>query len=344
MARLEHELDILNRKKKEKRKLWKIEKRQAKGVTEEQHAEKKARKKAFIHKQKKAAVVEEEPDPHGLRNIYDEDLHSSDWNVDEGIEELIFHATPRPPPVRRREVLDGRHAGSDHELGHGGSDREWKRKAKWKELRKAEKERAQSSKEVLGFVDKARNRVKELVGKVLGTDQLKSFEELQAVEKEIEDINSAMGDIRGSLYRFDRQLGHDLGPDNMWWPLSEKVFEKSRDGNDYQLTVFDHIMHRQTGASWYGLCHGTFAGFNETKRTMLYEGGQTCWEGPPRRTEVYMYCGPSNKFLDMEEIDRCIFRAHFETPLVCSEDYLEWGKRMSDVELAEFVAQWEMVE
>jgi hypothetical protein len=130
-----------------------------------------------------------------------------------------------------------------------------------------------------------------------------------------------MSDIRGSLYRFDKQLGHD-----------------------WQLTAFDNMMHRQTGASWYGLYDGRFERCNETKRTMLCEGGQMCLEGPARRTEVYLYCGPSNKFLDMEEIDRCIFRAHFETPLSCGEDYLEWVKGMSDIELSEFVAQWERVE
>ena len=44
LSLFEHELDILNRKKREKRKIWKIEKRQLKGITEEQHAEYKRRK------------------------------------------------------------------------------------------------------------------------------------------------------------------------------------------------------------------------------------------------------------------------------------------------------------
>jgi hypothetical protein len=87
-------------------------------------------------------VAEGEPDPQGLHNIYDEDLHSSDWNADERGE---------------RDKSEG-----------GRGDRVRKRKTKWKELRWAEKERARSSKEVLGFVDKARSRVKELVGPTSG--------------------------------------------------------------------------------------------------------------------------------------------------------------------------------
>jgi protein kinase C substrate 80K-H len=171
-----------------------------------------------------------------------------------------------------------------------------------------------------------------------------SWDDLQEVEREIGHINSAISDIRGSPYRLDKQLGHDLGQDHMWCPLSKKVFERSKDGNDYQLTIFGHLMHRQTGAAWYRLCYGTFAGFNETKRTMLYEGGQMCWEGPPHRRKIYLYCGPTHKFLDLEEIYCCIFRRHFETPLVCSEEYRAWVKGMSDIDLSDFVAQWEMVE
>jgi hypothetical protein len=106
----------------------------------------------------------------------------------------------------------------------------------------------------------------------------------------------------------------------MLWPLSEKMFKTSEDGNADQLTIFDHLMYKQISAAWYGLRYGTFAGFNETKRTMFYERGQTCWEGLSQRTEIDLYCGPTDKFLNMEEINRCIFRGHSETPLVCSQE------------------------
>jgi hypothetical protein len=107
MAKFEHELDVLNHKKREKRKTWKIEKRQLKGVSEEQHAELKRRKKDYVNKPPKKEVGEQEPDPHGLNNPFDDDLSSIDWKVDEQIEEEIFHATPRPTPLRRRDVAGG---------------------------------------------------------------------------------------------------------------------------------------------------------------------------------------------------------------------------------------------
>ena len=338
-ARFEHELDLLNRKKREKKKVWKWEKRAAKGVTPEMYAEKKRRKNEYINKPKKQEEVEEEPDPNGLNVPYDEDLGTIDWNVDEGIEELIFHATPRPTPIRRDNVF-----GRDHHHDDMHDDRKHKRENKWKEMRKSEKERTATGQEAIGFLEKARKKVQELTGKVFGGDKPKSYEEYMEVEKEIEQLSSASTDVRIQIMHLQDRFKHDLGPDNLWWPLSEKVFEKSKDGNDYKLTIFGPLMHRQTGAAWYGTAYGQFSGFNATGRTMLYEGGQMCWEGDPRRTEFYLYCGPNDKFLDMEEIDRCVYKGHFETPLVCSEEYLEWVKGLSDMDLTDYIAQWEMIE
>lgn len=339
IAKMEHELDLLNRKKREKRKIWKWEKRAAKGITPEQHREKKLRKKEYIYKPKKRVEVEEEPDPFGMNVPFDEDLNSIDWNVDEGIEELIYRATPRPTPIRRQDVYS--HSGEGHERN---DDRIRHRTQKWKEMRKAEKERSESIKDTAGFVEKARSKISEISGKVFGGAQPKSYEDYQAVEREINQLNSAMSDVRINIYNLDKKFKPDLGPDHMWWPLSQKSFELTKDGNDYQLVMFEHLMQRQSGMIWYGTAYGTFAGFNSTQKSMLYEGGNMCWEGPPRRTEIILYCGPSHRFLDMEETDRCVYRGHFETPLACTDDYLDYVKNMTDLDLADFITQWEMVE
>jgi hypothetical protein len=117
-----------------------------------------------------------------------------------------------------------------------------KREAKWKELRGGEKERAQSSTGALGFADGAREGVREPTGKALGTDQLKSHEEQQA----------AMSDIGSAQSWFGTQVWHELGPENIWWPLSEK----SKDGTDSRITVIDRIQQRQTGARGRALRRG----------------------------------------------------------------------------------------
>ena len=282
----------------------------------------------------------EEPDPHGLNVPYDEDLDSIDWNVDEGVEELIYHATPRPPPIKRK---DARNVES-REVDQISQDRIRHRTQKWNEMRKAEIERNINTKDTLGFVSRVRDKIKEITNKVLGADQPESYKDYKEVLDEIDQLNSAMSDVRVAIFKLERRFKNDLGEDNIWWPLTGKSFELSKNGNDYQLNIFDHILQRQSGSVWFGTGYGSFVGFNATNRSMLYENGQMCWEGPPRRTEVILYCGPVNKFLDMEEVDRCIYRAHFETPLCCREDYIDWVKNMSDLELSDYISQWTQVE
>lgn len=338
LSLFEHELDILNRKKREKRKIWKIEKRQLKGITEEQHAEYKRRKNEYINKPKKVKETYFEPDVHGMNVPFDEDLGSIDWNVDEDIEELIFEATPRPLPVKR----NSHYQEYDEQQG-----RIEKRKNKWKKLEKAEKEnmkKAEEKAESKGFLNQAFSKIKELKS-IIASDKPKSYEEYKKVEKEIEEMNIKNSETRNKMFAIERKLRFDLGKDNLWYPLAKERFELiDKNGNDYQINMFDNVMTRQHGASWYGTCCGTFKGFNETQKVMYYEEGSLCWEGSPRRTEVYLYCGPSNKFLDMEEVDRCVYRAHFETPLSCTDDYLDYIKNMSDIDLSEFISRWELVE
>ena len=335
LKRYEHEMDILDKKMREKKKIWKFEKRQAEGITPEQYAEEKRRKHEYINKPKKVKVEVFEEDPNGIINPYDELDDNVDWEVDEGVEELIFHATPKPKPHRRND-----HRASDDSQQR---DRIEKRKRKWKEMQEAKKKQQEelNPKPIqAGILDKAKDRVKHLSNKIFGEQEPKSYQEYQAVQKEIEALRSQQTDVRIQIMRYDDKFKHDMGPDNVWWPLSEQVFELSKDGNDYKLIFFGALLQRQTGTAWYGTAYGQFTKFNETGRTMLYEGGQMCWEGNPRRTEIYLYCGPQDKFLDVEETDRCVYRGHFETPLCCTDDYLDWIKGMSDLDLADFISQW----
>lgn len=338
ISRFEHEIDVLNRVKREKKKIWKFEKRQMRGISEEQYAELKRRKEEYINKPKKVKEVYFEPDLHGMKVPFDEEAGRIDWNVDEDIEELIFEATPRPVPRKRNDNL--------HEYDNDQARIE-KRKKKWKKIEKAEKEnlkKADAKVEPKGILEKAFSKIKELKS-VISNDKPKSYEEYKKVAKEIEEMNTKNAETRSRIFDIKKKFKVDLGKDNLWYPLVQMRFElNDKNGNDYQLRMFDSIMMRQHGSGWFGTCCGQFKGFNESQKVMHFEEGSSCWQGSPRRTDVYLYCGPSNKFLDIEEVDRCVYKAHFETPLSCTDDYLEYVKNMSDIDLSDFISRWQIVE
>jgi protein kinase C substrate 80K-H len=338
--RYDHELDILNKNMREKKKVWKWEKRAAEGITPEQYAEEKRRKEEYIYKPKKVQVEYHEPDPDGIDNPFNEAKDNVDWEVDEGIEEIFFHATPRPKPYRRNS--HDHHHGNTEDHGMGRIEH---RRRKWKEMQEAKKnQHKEVTKVQVGFLDKAKERVKDISSKIFGANEPKSYTEYMEVVKEVEELKNKQTDLRLAIMSLENRLKHDFRKDNAWWPLSEQIFELQKDGNDYKLTIFGALMQRATGGIWYGTSYGVFSHFNETERTMLHESGQMCYEGNPRRTEIYLYCGPNDKFIDVEEIDRCVFRGHFATPLCCDESYIDYVKNMSDLDLTDFISQWSSVD
>jgi hypothetical protein len=108
--------------------------------------------------------------------------------------------------------------------------------------------------------------------------------------------------------------------------------------------LLDHLQTRLAGAAWCGTTLGRFVGFNTTGRSMRLEGGRICWKGTLRRTEMFLSCRPSDNFLDVEEIDRCVYRGHFGTPMFCTDDYADWVRGLSDLDLTDFIPEWETVE
>lgn len=332
---LDKQLDLLRRKKREKKKVYKAEKRAKEGIDEEEYQEMKRRKKEYINKPKKKKVIPEEEDVHGFDIPFDEVMDNIDWNVDEGIEEQLYYSTPKPKPKRRNERTDDNRA---------DLMRINKRKDKWRRMMKAEEEKRKELENPKGAIVKLLQKAKNIAEKITGLNELKSYKELRSVEKEIEALDHQTGVYRSTKLEYENILKHDLGEDNLWFPLSEKSFEITKDDEDFKLVIFGPILHRQTGTAWFGTCCGQFSGFNKTRRVMYYEDGQLCWEGSPRRTEVYLYCGQSHKFLDIEEVDRCVYRAHFETPLSCDETYIDYIKNMDDVELSEFITRWQNVD
>jgi len=51
---------------------------------------------------------------------------------------------------------------------------------------------------------------------------------------------------------------------------------------------------------------------------MSYENGAGCWQGPSRSASVEIRCGVENSLIHVEETERCVYSAVFETPARCS--------------------------
>ncbi|KUI59110.1 Glucosidase 2 subunit beta [Cytospora mali] len=65
------------------------------------------------------------------------------------------------------------------------------------------------------------------------------------------------------------------------------------------------------------------------RMVMRYENGQSCWNGPQRRTDVWLGCADSDEIWRVSESEKCVYKMEVGTPAAC-EDVQEPGVRTKD--------------
>lgn len=71
-------------------------------------------------------------------------------------------------------------------------------------------------------------------------------------------------------------------------------------------------------------------GLGKGQRIVLrYDNGQSCWNGPQRRTDVWLACAETEEVWRVSESEKCVYKMEVGTPAAC-EDVHEPGVRTKD--------------
>lgn len=62
---------------------------------------------------------------------------------------------------------------------------------------------------------------------------------------------------------------------------------------------------------------------------LRYENGQSCWNGPQRRTDVWLGCADTDEIWRVSEAEKCVYKMEVGTPAAC-EDIQEPGVHAKD--------------
>lgn len=65
------------------------------------------------------------------------------------------------------------------------------------------------------------------------------------------------------------------------------------------------------------------------RMVLRYENGQSCWNGPQRRTDVWLACAETDELWKVSESEKCVYKMEVGTPAAC-EDVHEPGVRTKD--------------
>lgn len=179
-------------------------------------------------------------------------------------------------------------------------------------------------------------------------DNPKSGSDSKLVTAAREAYQSAANSVtskQSQLEEQQRDLEKDYGADDIFRTMQGKCVSTDSGEYEYELCWLDKTT--QKSKKGHGNTNmGNFVridtelsdeedradgkGLGKGRRMVLrYENGQGCWNGPNRRTDVWLACAESDAVWRVSESEKCVYKMEVGTPAAC-EDIQEPGVRPKD--------------
>ncbi|KAI0477150.1 glucosidase II beta subunit-like protein-domain-containing protein [Xylariaceae sp. FL0804] len=130
-------------------------------------------------------------------------------------------------------------------------------------------------------------------------------------------------------------LARDYGADDIFRALKGRCVSTEVGEYEYELCWLDKT-HQKSKKGGGRTSLGTFARLEHAdadeeerhdgrslgrgRRAVLrYENGQHCWNGPNRRTDVWLGCAEAEELWRVSEMEKCVYRMEVGTPAACEE-------------------------
>ena len=166
-----------------------------------------------------------------------------------------------------------------------------------------------------------------------------------AAREAVEAAKNEHSSKTSALEEEKRDLEKDYGPDDIFRALKTKCVSSEVGEYEYELCWFDRTT--QKSKKGHGNTNmGNFVridkqnadeeeradgkGLGKGQRMVLrYENGQGCWNGPNRRTDVWLACAETDELWRVTESEKCVYKMEVGTPAAC-EDVNEPGVNTKD--------------
>ncbi|OTA99369.1 hypothetical protein M426DRAFT_325168 [Hypoxylon sp. CI-4A] len=173
-------------------------------------------------------------------------------------------------------------------------------------------------------------------GLLADTSSTNSESRLVKAAREAHDsVANEVNSKRRTLDEQQRDLEKDYGRDDIFRYLQGKCVKTEAGEYEYELCWLDKTSQKSKKGGGKTTM-GNFQrfdfdeadeeerhdgkGLGRGKRVVLrYENGQGCWNGPNRKTDVWLACAETEELWRVSELEKCVYKMEVGTPAVCEE-------------------------
>lgn len=166
-----------------------------------------------------------------------------------------------------------------------------------------------------------------------------------AAREAFQAVADDLGNKEKTLGEHKEDLDKDYGTDDIFRVLKDKCV--STDSGEYEYEVCWLGKTSQKSKKGHGNTNmGQFVRIDTEvaddeerldgkslgkgpRMVMRYDRGQSCWNGPQRRTDVWLGCADQDEVWRVSESEKCVYKMEVGTPAAC-EDVPEPGVGSSD--------------
>jgi len=159
---------------------------------------------------------------------------------------------------------------------------------------------------------------------------------LKAARKDAEAAEKDVKSKKKELTKQEDDLGMDYGPGDIFRAARNKCISVDAGEYTYELCWLGKTMqkskkgHGSTSMGNYRRIEFHDADDEERldgkslgqgrRMVMKYEDGQQCWNGPKRRTDVWLGCAETEEVWRVSESEKCVYKMEVGTPAACEAE------------------------
>ncbi|KAI0021737.1 glucosidase II beta subunit-like protein-domain-containing protein [Xylariomycetidae sp. FL0641] len=169
---------------------------------------------------------------------------------------------------------------------------------------------------------------------------------VKAAREAYEAVNNDVNSKQRTLNEQRKDLETDYGVDDIFRYFKGKCISTDAGEYTYELCWLDKTYQKsKKGGGKTNM--GTFdridfdeadeeerhdgKGLGRGRRMVLrYENGQHCWNGPNRKTDVWLTCAETEELWRISELEKCVYKMEVGTPAVCEEAVQPGGAQAKD--------------